>query len=74
MHSSRKIKDDIFNDMQMLCIIQLENINFLELRPIYTPYLNGVYIFVHNSNNKMFAYDSFKKKWIEYIEFKKNTM
>lgn len=73
MHSSRKIQDEIFNEMQMLCVIQLENVNFLELRPIYTPYLNGVYIFVHNINNKMFAYDSFKKKWIEYIEFKKNT-
>lgn len=73
MHSSRKIQDEIFNEMQMLCVIQLENVNFLELRPIYTPYLNGVYIFVNNINNKMFAYDSFKKKWIEYIEFKKNT-
>jgi hypothetical protein len=58
--------ESIKNEMIIQCAIQLPNIEFEKLRTIYTPYLKGSYIFVHNENNKMFAYDVFKKKWIEY--------
>ena len=59
---------DIMNNMMLECLIQLPDIEFDKLKTIYTPYLKGTYIFIHKENNKMFAYDVFKKKWIKYIE------
>ena len=68
------LRRDIIHNMKLECLIQLPDIEFSKLKVIYTPYLKGSYIFIHVNNNKMFAYDVFKKKWIEYIDYIANTI
>ena len=62
------IENSITDTMIYLCAAQVPEIRYKDLRSIYTPYLNGTYIFVHKKNKRMFAYNSFRKNWTEYKE------